>query len=319
MHKIELDLGRSPRDRWFVEDDSKNAISELIGYYLQDLGMDDDYLESLGDRLVSGIPDEFVCEIEGLSVRSGVSRERLLALNLYYDFTKLILGCTAFAVETDTGLFHARNLDWLSSNKALSRLTQICHYVNGPKGKFTTIGWPGSVGALSGMADKRFSITLNASLSNDERIQNGVPVSFLIREVLQYAASFDEAVEWLTTTKIPCDCLLLVTGIKKGEAVAIERTPTRYAHRWINNGFVAVTNDYVSLKIGDEANNINNALASTSCGRMNRIVELLEQAIPTDEKRCFGYLSDQGVIMDITEQQMVFNAERCLARFEPTN
>lgn len=312
-----MDLNLSPEDRWSVENDSKDAIAELIEYYLQDLGMDDEYLESLGDLLTAGIPDEFVSEIDGLSIRSEVSRGRLFALNLYYDFTKLILGCTAFAIETDDGLFHARNLDWLSSNRALSRLTQISEFVNGPHGSFTTIGWPGSVGALSGMADGRFSITLNASLSNDERVLDGMPVAFLIREVLQYAQNFEEAVELLTTKKIPCDCLLLVAGIKEGEAVVIERTPSRYAHRWIKEGYVAVTNDYMSLNVGDETSDISNVLASTSCGRFNRIVELLEQSMPNNVKGCFGYLSEDGVIMDITEQQMVFSANRGIASFEP--
>lgn len=316
---VKVDLNLPPESRWPVSESSNAALSELSSYFLNDMSMDDEYLLSMGDKLTKGIPEEFLSEIKGMAVNSGVKTERLLAFNLYYDFTKMILGCTAFAVEKDASIFHARNLDWLSSNRALSRLTQITEFTNGPKGTFTTVGWPGSVGALSGLANGRFSVTLNAALSDDSGISDGIPVAFLIRKVLQYANDFQEAVDWLSLQRIPCDCLLLVCGVNKGEAVVIEKTPTRHALRWMKKNFIAVTNDYIALPISDHGFAISNDLSLTSCHRLDRIQELLNQSAPESANECLNHLSDAGVMMDITEQQMVFNAKLNTVRFEPVH
>jgi hypothetical protein len=85
--------------------------------------------------------------------------------NLYYDALKVVLGCTAFAVDAGEATLHARNLDWWTKNAALARYTTVCHFIGGAGGPFTTIGWPGFVGAFSGVAPGRFAITLNAVLS----------------------------------------------------------------------------------------------------------------------------------------------------------
>src|SRR5262249_42706917 len=136
-----------------------------------------------------------------------------------------VFGCTAFAVDMGDQVLHARNLDWWTEGSLLSRYTAACRFVGAPAGEFTTVGWPGFVGAFSGIAPGRFAVTLNAVLS-DEPAQLGTPVVLLIRRTLEEARSFTEAVRTLSETPIPCDCLLLVTGVRSGEMAVIERSPS---------------------------------------------------------------------------------------------
>jgi hypothetical protein len=229
--------------------------------------------------------------------------------NFYYDVLKVVLdrtlGCTAFAIDTPDGILHARNLDWWTENAALARYTSICKFGGGAAGPFTTIGWPGFIGALSGIAPGRFAVTLNAVLSL-EPPQIATPVVLLLRSVLEQARSFEAALALLTESPLPCDCLLLLTGTRSGELVVIERTSSRHAIRHARDGYVCVTNGYRQLTggLGGTASE----LLATSCQRLERIEALIANERPRNPRDCFRYLTDPEVQMQITVQQMVFRA-----------
>ena len=129
-------------------------------------------------------------------------------------------------------------------------------------------------------------------------------MSFLLRDILNTANSFEEAKQKLEQTTIASDCLILLSGTKTNEMVVIERTPTRYATRTTENKYITVTNDYKKLENNTKKESV---LQSTSCGRFNRTQELLKKEIPTSPDKCFDILKDKNVMMGITVQQMVFD------------
>jgi hypothetical protein len=129
---------------------------------------------------------------------------------------------------------------------------------------------------------------------------------FLLRTVLEEAASFDEALQKLSQSPIPCDCLLLLTGVAPGEAVVIERTPLRHAIRRAEGGRLSVTNGYRKLIVEQSAPQ--SQLLSSWCERFDRIESLVDHQSPQTAVDCFEYLSDPAVRMDMTVQQMVFRA-----------
>lgn len=226
--------------------------------------------------------------------------------NLYYDILKAYFGCTAFAVKTIEGIIHARNLDWWTSNDILNRYTKIFNFKKNGVTRYKTIGWPGFVGALSGLSSNKFSITLNAVLSKD-KAEIAMPISFLLRDILENARNYQEAKQKLEQTDLASDCLLLIAGTEAGEMAVIERTPSRNATRETEDAFIAVTNDYKLLE-----NNVaeQSELQSTSCGRYDRIYQLLDQGKPISTSEALAYLSDEKVMMGITVQQMVLNPSK---------
>lgn len=300
-HIINLDL--PPNERWNFLINYKSEINELLQYYLNDFEGGEFIFESIGGYKKEIISKEYLEEIEFISSISNFSPDQVLIANLYYDILKFYFGCTAFAVENNGNVLHSRNLDWWTENNILSDFSKIFLYQKNGKTIYKTVGWVGFVGALSGTKPKKFSLTLNAVLSNDNP-EIALPVSFLLRDILNSANSFEEAKEKLEQTTIASDCLILLSGTDTNEMVVIERTPTRYATRTTKNKYICVTNDYKKLENNTKEESL---LQSTSCNRFNRTQELLEKEIPTNPDKCFAILKDENVMMGITVQQMVFN------------
>jgi len=306
---LTVDLCCAPADRWHLTPAQRQQARELLALYTADLGLPLDF----GQFLAAGARDlvraDHWQEMESLSRLLDLPMRDVVLCNLYYDALKVILGrvfgCTAFAIDTPGGVLHARNLDWWTENSALARYTATSHFANVPAGDFTTVGWPGFMGVFSAVAAGRFAVTLNAVLSL-ESAQLATPVVLLIRTVFEEARTFGEALARLSDAPLPCDCLLLLTGVRPGELVVIERTPSRCALRHPKDGYVCVTNGYQQLDAGLGAGR--SELLDTWCQRFERVQALISDKRPSDPEDCFRYLSDPQVRMYMTVQQMVFCA-----------
>jgi hypothetical protein len=301
---LDLDQSRPASERWDCLTPHAEAARRLMDCYLRDLGELRSFaplIESYADAFVSA---DHRAEVASIAQVVGRSENDVLLCNLYYEAFRQLIGCTAFACDGPDGPIHARNLDWWTEDQMLARLTCVVRAEGGESvGPFQLVSWPGFIGALSGLAPGRFAVTLNAVIS-DEKPSLAAPIALLIRQALERCASFDEAVSLLERTPIAADCLLLVTGIRSGEMVVIERTSTRAAVRGPERGFVAATNDYRSLAgVGD--GRIGSRLQETACGRFDRAVELLGARRPANAAASLAILRDPAVRMGITVQQMV--------------
>lgn len=303
MERITIQLDKEPSKRWDFLEKYKEEVNSLITYYLDDLtgaGIFEEYIDTYKELFIS---ESYKSEIKEVSSFTNFSENEILITNLYYDALKFVFGCTAFSVTNKSEKFHARNLDWWSENDMLGRHTKIFDFVKNDIIVYSLVGWPGFVGALSGVKKGAFSITLNAVLSK-EAPQFAIPITFLIRDVLEKASDFNEAVKILSETPIASDCLLMVIGCKENESVVIERTPTKFSIRKPEENAIIVTNEYRSLS---ENKMTNDTLQLTASGRYNRVKELVSNKNLKSVEDYFEILSDKEVKMDITVQQMVFS------------
>ncbi|NSX53445.1 C45 family autoproteolytic acyltransferase/hydolase [Parasulfitobacter algicola] len=297
-----IDLNKPPKERWAFAPEQVVMAKGLLDYYKQDIGGAAEMADMLHAVASPVIDDENWQEYEAIATQLGVSTALILLANAYYDVVKTVLGCTTFAIDTDDGPLHGRNLDWWTDNRILNDGSGIYRYKGADAGEFISIGWPGYTGVISGMAPGRFSITMNAVLSSDP-VQIKTPIPLQIRHVFERSKTFDEAVATLTDTALSCDALLLVTGTKRGEMVVIERTPNRSAVRHAEDGKIHATNNYIALDANVEG--LQNEIQLTSCARYDRMGELLRNP-PASVEDCMTYLSEPGVQMEITVQQMAF-------------
>ncbi|BDD06736.1 C45 family autoproteolytic acyltransferase/hydolase [Aureibacter tunicatorum] len=298
---VNLDLPAS--QRWSFLNDYKVELDELLEYYLNDFEDAGFIFENIGDYKSAVISKELLEEIDFISSISRFSPDQVLVANLYYDVLKFYFGCTVFAFHNQETVFHARNLDWHTDNDLLGKYSKVFHFERHGKIVFKTVGWPGFIGALSGMKPGKFSLTLNAVLSH-EAPQISTPISFLLRDILEHNNSFDEARERLEQSSLASDSLILLSGVEKNELAVIERTPSRSAVRFGKDDRVVVANDYKVLINNNMSDSI---LQITSCGRYDRVLELLGHKMPINSQDCLKILKDDKVMMGITVQQMIFN------------
>lgn len=296
---IHVDLDRPPAERWGDLAPHAHRIGPMMRAYLADIGDLGAYRPLLEAYVAERVPAELREELEAVAAIAGVAFEEVVAANLYYDAVKLAFGCTAFVRAGPDGPVHHRNLDWWSPNDVLTENTVVVHYHRGGRRHFSVVGWPGFVGALSGVAPGRFAVTLNAVLS-DEPAELAEAMTFLLRRALDEAHDYDAAVELLATTPVLSDSLLLISGVEPEQMCVVERTPTRHARRGAIEGVVVVTNDYRAL---ETSNARADDLAATSCARYDRASSLAPREVDG-----FEILADPEVVMAITTQHMRFVA-----------
>ncbi|WP_208349548.1 C45 family autoproteolytic acyltransferase/hydolase [Pseudaestuariivita rosea] len=301
---IQIDLAKPVQDRWSFTDMQCRQSKQLVDYYTNDIGNVAEMAENIGQVIFSTIPEALLAEIDVIAQQLDQSPNIVLLVHAYYDLVKTIMGCTAFAIETDDGILHGRNLDWWSENELLATSTVMYHFTGAAAGEFYSVAWPGFAGVYSGMAPGRFAITLNSALSS-EPMQIVTPIAFQIRQVFETATCFDEAVEQLQKAILPCDGLILVTGCAPGEMAVIERSPRKSAVRHAVDGQIRVTNNFMQLDVAEVS--FETEILQSSPGRYARITELL-QTPPKNLHECMAYLKDNDVQMDMTVQQMVFCA-----------
>jgi len=179
-------------------------------HLLEDLGSLAEIAEQIAPIAAEHLDASTLAELRGLSQHAEIDEARLLLANLYYDAFRILIGCTAFAIDAPTGPIHARNLDWWAPNRLLTSTTWITAFEYGAMGPFETVGWPGMIGAFSGIAKGRFAVTMNAVVSR-EPAEPAASIAMLIRHAFETCADFDAAVALLSATKITADCLLLVS------------------------------------------------------------------------------------------------------------
>ncbi|MEM6958703.1 MAG: C45 family autoproteolytic acyltransferase/hydrolase [Myxococcota bacterium] len=300
--RIRVDLNApSP---WQPLAEFAGPASRLLDCYLKDLGDTEDWRSIVELYRNTLLTPEEARAVDGIAKAVGRDANDVLLANLYYDAFRALIGCTAVAVESPDGPLHARNLDWWTEQNLLASETLITDVVGAPAGPFSTIGWPGLYAVYSGVAPGRFAITLNAVVSTESPTITRSTTLFL-REVFATARTYEEAVERLTFEPIAADCLLLVTGVEKGQRVVIERTSTRAELRDNDFGPLVVTNDYRAME--DVGASDAGELYASACGRFDRATYLASIAEPTPEA-LFDVLRDRKVKMEITVQQMVLCA-----------
>src|SRR5713226_4380513 len=143
FQELTVDLRHQPEVRWHLTPAQRQQARELLALYKTDLGLRPDLGQFLSAAARELVRAGHWAEMESLARSLGLPIGDIVLCNFYYDALKVVLGCTAFAVDAAEDVLHARNLDWRTEKSFLGRYTTVFHFVGGAAGEFTTIGWPG--------------------------------------------------------------------------------------------------------------------------------------------------------------------------------
>ncbi len=191
----------------------------------------------------------------------------------------MLVACSAFATwgqqSEDGELIIGRNFDFFvgydfAKNKMLTFAAPDTGY------KYVSASWAGMVGVLSGMNEKGITVSINAAKGSIPTSAT-VPVSILVREILQYASSLDEAYAIAEKRKLFVSESILIGSGEERRAMVIEKTPDATARYDVEGERLALTNHFQSDFFKNDVYNIENIENSDSKHRHDRIIELLDQ------------------------------------------
>jgi predicted choloylglycine hydrolase len=247
-------------------------------------------------RLPEHIPREYLNEIYGLSLSASprfdfIADAYLRQLNYHaaHDIGHALqnmhlAGCTAVALwnsrAADGNLTVGRNFDFYAGDRFAEN--KIVCFVRPDSGyRFATVGWAGMCGVLSGMNEKGLTVTINAAKSAIPAT-SAMPVSLLAREILQYAATIDEACAIAAGRKIFVSESFLIGSQADNRAAIIEKTPDAQVLYAPPGDRIICVNHFQSDAFAEDTVNLKNIRESDSPYRLKRVDELLAASSASD-------------------------------------
>jgi predicted choloylglycine hydrolase len=238
------------------------------------------------------IPAEYKAEIYGLSKYASNDYNhiaenylRILYLHGAHDIGHALqdlalVGCSSFAAwgkkTVDGDLIIGRNFDFYAGDDFAK--DKIIAFVTPTKGhKFMSVTWGGMIGVVSGMNEHGLTVTINAGKSKIPLLAK-TPISILVREILQYASTIDEAIAIAKKREVFVSESIFIGSAKDKKAITIEVSPKNFGVYDVpNSNQLICSNHFQSEAYSDDQNNIKHIEESHSQYRYKRMQELLQQ------------------------------------------
>jgi predicted choloylglycine hydrolase len=287
----------------------EDAFVEMIGQYVPSTS----YLRFLkyfvawfNRKLPAYVPQEYLEEIYGTSLSVSprfdfIADPYLRQLNYHaaHDMGHALqnmnmVGCTSFALwngrTVDSSLTVGRNFDFYAGERFAEN--KIVCFIRPDSGYcFTMVSWADMCGVLSGMNEKGLTVTINAAKS-DIPAASAMPVSLLAREILQYAATIDEAYAIADRRNAFVSESFLIGSCTDNRASTIEKTPEKQGLYAPAGDQIICTNHFQSDLFAGDATNLDNIRESDSPYRLARAEELLAARATFDETGIAAVLRD---------------------------
>lgn len=228
---------------------------------------------------------------------------RILNYHAAHDLSHAVMdsplvGCTGLAAWGDCTrgghLFIGRNFDF-SAGRSFDT-NKVVYRVEPDEGLgFISVSWPGMAGVITGINDARIAVFINAAQSSDKR-RIGVPVSLVMREILQNAKTLEEAIKIIRDKQVFVSDLYMVADGKTSRAVIVEKTPLRCAVWKTKDQYLVCSNHFMSDKLKDDPRNIAYMKHGTSVARYDRLTHLIRNSSKKMTPEIIaGFLRDRHV------------------------
>ncbi|AZA55484.1 C45 family autoproteolytic acyltransferase/hydolase [Chryseobacterium sp. G0201] len=209
----------------------------------------------------------------------------------------MVVGCTSLAVwneNTEDGdLLIGRNFDfYVGDDFAKNKLIEFVEPEQGIP--YLSVSWPGMIGVVSGMNKEGITVTINAGKSKIP-LTAKTPISFMTREILQYAKNIDEAIAITKKRKVFVSESILVGSANDKNAVIIEVSPDNFGvYKVENTSRVFCTNHFQSEAYKNDKRNQKHIIESHSEYRYEKLQELLEENKKLTPEKMASILRDKS-------------------------
>jgi len=256
--------------------------------------------------LPENVTEEYKEEIYGIALASSDSFDwigdkytRQMHYHAAHDIghalqNMMLVGCTSFGVwgkSTANGeMIVGRNFDfWVGDEFAEHKIISFVKPEHGYP--FAFITWGAFTGVSSGMNAKGLTVTINAAKSSIP-FNAATPVSLVAREILQYAATIDEAVAIARKRTMFVSESFLVSAAADGKAVVIEKTPSELDIYDAYKDRILCANHFQGPILGNESLNLEQKATSASVYRYSRLEQLMPDTVALTVTDAAGILRD---------------------------
>ncbi|XP_076853928.1 N-acylethanolamine-hydrolyzing acid amidase-like [Brachyhypopomus gauderio] len=216
-------------DKDFLRRAAAEVIDSIVPKWVHDA------LKPVVRALEKFVPQPYAGEITGMASYYESDISDVILLNFAYEVSAF---CTSIvAQDTKGNIYHGRNLDY--PYDVLRNLTIDILFIKNGKVAYRGTSFAGYVGLWTGQSANKFTV------SGDERdkgkwwenliaafLRKSSPVSWLVRETLEEATDFQDAVKRLAKVPIITDVYYIVGGVHPGEGVVITRDRGGPADIW---------------------------------------------------------------------------------------
>ncbi|XP_023658950.1 N-acylethanolamine-hydrolyzing acid amidase-like [Paramormyrops kingsleyae] len=238
---VNISLDEPPKERWAplmkVIDVSyfRNILPQIIAQVGNPKWVHQ-AIKPVVETLEDYIPQHYAGEIQGLASLSGIDITDIILANFVYEITAF---CTSIVAQDTNGrIYHGRNMDF-AFVEILRNLTVDIIFIRDGKVAYRGTSFAGYVGLWTGQSANKFTISGNQrddgfSLENVTLaiILKNTPASWLIRETLEEAASYQDALERLSKVPIITPVYYIVGGVQPGEGAVVTRNSSGAADVW---------------------------------------------------------------------------------------
>ncbi len=188
---------------------------------------------------------EIILEMKGIAAGSGVDFEDILALNARSEIALDADGCTSLGITPriakDNKAYVAQNWDWIAPQRDALVLLEIAQP---PAPSLLVLAEAGMVSG-KGLNSAGLGVCHNALSTGKRGV--GVPIFVILRKVLN-APTLGDAVEAVAQAKRASSANFLV-GTADGEIIDIEFAPEDFDVLYADEGYIAHTNHFTSLRL----------------------------------------------------------------------
>jgi hypothetical protein len=211
-------------------------ISENLRCYLSyydSHGWSYDQVIDVWEIMDDYLPQNYIDEMQGMADGSGLSFDDIVVINMFPDiyniFNKSCCGGAIWGDATSDGnLYHIRSLDWdlntVDPETGKHIQENIIIIVRNPEDGFASLSpdFTGHICTWNGFNEKSISISETTVHTYDTTF-HGIPVTFRMRMVLDYASTGDEAIRIMTNDRT-CGSTFVISDANIPIGYALEQT-----------------------------------------------------------------------------------------------
>lgn len=205
----------------------KEKIRQNIQNHLKNPSLSDDAklkVQAFSSKIPSilpHIPVKYIEEMQGVAEGADVPFSDILWLNLFPEMFHCCAITAHGEASSDKSLYHARLLDY-AVGKDLQSSAVLLVVKPASAIPFLSVTYAGFIGCITGMNEKKISLGEIGGLGYGK--WDGIPMSFLLRSLLEEASTLAEAQQLLSSNKRTCEYYYIIGDGKTEQSFACYAT-----------------------------------------------------------------------------------------------